>query len=189
MFLETPLLAAPCPGHLSWTGTRDIFPLVLVARLPGSCPDSGRPCTCWGQRRGAWLRRLTLFSSRPISSAKRLIWASSPSSLGSELTRRKDQRCSWGEGRAAPSPTLSQSRLEAQAASGPLSEFPPTHPVLPTPGRHTLSPGGRLFPCSMAPSLWLGAWGGGGPAHQVSAAPWLGLLWFCLQCEQRKHTL
>lgn len=84
-----------------------------------------------------------------------------------------------GGGERRPQP--SQSHLEAQATSGPP-------PGLPTPGRHTLSPEGRLFPCSEAPSLGLGAWGGTALPDQVSATPWLGLLWFCLQCEWRKHT-
>lgn len=34
---------------------------------------------------------LTLLSSRPISSAKRLIWASRPSSLGSEVTGKEEE--------------------------------------------------------------------------------------------------
>lgn len=73
----------------------------------------------------------------------------------------------------------SQSLLEAQAVSGP----PPVSPQ-----GATLSPDGRLFPCSAAPSLVLRAWGGAALPDQVSTTPWLALLWFCLQLEWRKHT-
>ena len=51
---------------------------------------------------------------------------------------------------------------------------------MPHPGPR-LSPGGKFFPCSAAMSLWFGAQGGVGLPDQVSTAPWLGRLWFCLQ--------
>lgn len=52
---------------------------------------------------------LTLLSSRPISSAKRLIWASRPSSLGSEVTGEEEEtpmlgRGSLGRGFPGPHP-------------------------------------------------------------------------------------
>lgn len=43
-----------------------------------------------GQRRG--LSGLTLLSSRPISPANLLTWASRPSSLESEVTGEEEQR-------------------------------------------------------------------------------------------------
>lgn len=81
--------------------------------------------------------------------------------------------------------------VPVQAASRPLREFlkDPPPPRAPHP-RPPLSPGGRLFPCSVAPSLWLGAWGGAGLPHQASTAPWPGLSWFCLlRCEGMRHAL
>lgn len=44
---------------------------------------------------------LTLLSSRPMSSAKRLIWASRPSSLGSEVTGKEEEtHTNVGQGQA-----------------------------------------------------------------------------------------
>lgn len=76
---------------------------------------------------------LTLFSSRPISSAKRLIWASKPSSLGSEVTRKGTEMLLVGRARlgagelptspgakTCPQPSPFQSHSEAQALPGPL---------------------------------------------------------------------
>lgn len=82
----------PCPGRLSSDRYQGHFvPSRGRQALSGR---GGRPCSRGGSGEACGLRGLiTLFSSRPTSSAKRLIWASRPSSLGSAGTRRKEQRC------------------------------------------------------------------------------------------------
>lgn len=63
-----------------------------LTSVPNSRPNSALPGG-WGERRaGGRGRWLTLFSSRPMSSANRLIWASRPSSLGSAVTGKEEDR-------------------------------------------------------------------------------------------------
>lgn len=134
----------------------------------------------WEQATGQSVRRvrsgLTLLSSRPISSAKRLTWASRPFSLGSPEPG-KEQQCDGVVGGWSGVSLASLGRVHwghPQIPREPLSVLAHLARAWPS------SPSSAPLSCSGAGSLWLGDSGWGVPLDQVSTVPQLGRLWFCL---------